>query len=411
MPTAEKAETIEELRKRLGGATAAVLTEYRGLTVQQVSELRKQLKAAAAEYRVVKNRLARVAIQGSPLDALRPHLTGPIAVVIARKDPAAVAKALQGFARTNPALQVRVGIVDGQLLDPQALYYWRVRASNPCGYGAFSAARSFTTANVPDLLLVDDDYDVPNVRGDYAAALSALGVSYDLWDVWAGHAGAEPDADTLAIHDQVIWFSGQEEIYPGPTDDSEVALAGYHADEVVDLSRGPLRYAGQSTCYRREAGSYGKDTRGIIRVHQFNKIEMFVYCRPEEAAAEHERLLAIEKEMLAAIEVPYRIIDTAAGDLGGPAARKYDCEAWIPTQGRYRELTSTSNCTTFQARRLNTRFRGEDGNEVAATLNGTLATTRWLVALLENHQQPDGAVYVPEALQPLIGLELLTPTR
>jgi seryl-tRNA synthetase len=208
-----------------------------------------------------------------------------------------------------------------------------------------------------------------------------------------------------------------EEVYRLEADDlyltgtSEVALAGYHADEVIDLSRGPIRYAGQSTCYRREAGSYGKDTRGIIRVHQFNKIEMFVYCRPEEATAEHERLLAFEQEMLAAIEVPYRIIDTAAGDLGDPAARKYDCEAWIPSQGRYRELTSTSNCTTFQARRLGTRFRGEHGNEVAATLNGTLATTRWLVAMLENHQQPDGAVYVPEALQPLLGLELLTPVR
>jgi seryl-tRNA synthetase len=208
-----------------------------------------------------------------------------------------------------------------------------------------------------------------------------------------------------------------DEVYRLEADDlyltgtSEVALAGYHSDEVVDLSRGPIRYAGQSTCYRREAGSYGKDTRGIIRVHQFNKIEMFVYCRPEEASAEHERLLEFEKEMLAAVELPYRIIDTAAGDLGGPAARKYDCEAWVPTQGRYRELTSTSNCTTFQARRLNTRFRGEQGNEVAATLNGTLATTRWIVAILENHQQADGSVVVPEALRPFVGLDVLTPVR
>jgi seryl-tRNA synthetase len=208
-----------------------------------------------------------------------------------------------------------------------------------------------------------------------------------------------------------------DEVYRLEADDlyltgtSEVALAGYHSDEVVDLSRGPIRYAGQSTCYRREAGSYGKDTRGIIRVHQFNKIEMFVYCRPDDAAAEHERLLEFEKEMLAAVELPYRIIDTAAGDLGGPAARKYDCEAWVPTQGRYRELTSTSNCTTFQARRLNTRFRGEHGNEVAATLNGTLATTRWLVAILENHQQPDGSVVVPAALRPHVGLAVLTPVR
>ncbi len=208
-----------------------------------------------------------------------------------------------------------------------------------------------------------------------------------------------------------------DEVYRLEADDlyltgtSEVALAGYHSDEVVDLSQGPVRYAGQSTCYRREAGSYGKDTRGIIRVHQFNKIEMFVYCRPQDAQAEHERLLSFEKEMLAAVEVPYRVIDTAAGDLGGPAARKYDCEGWVPSQGRHRELTSTSNCTTFQARRLNTRFKGENGNEVAATLNGTLATTRWLVAILENHQQADGSVVVPEALRPLVGLDVLTPVR
>jgi seryl-tRNA synthetase len=208
-----------------------------------------------------------------------------------------------------------------------------------------------------------------------------------------------------------------DEVYRLEADDlyltgtSEVALAGYHADEVIDLGHGPIRYAGQSTCYRREAGSYGKDTRGIIRVHQFNKIEMFVYCRPDDAAAEHERLLDFEKEMLAAVELPYRVIDTAAGDLGGPAARKYDCEAWVPTQGRYRELTSTSNCTTFQARRLNTRFKGEHGNEVAATLNGTLATTRWIVAILEYHQQADGSVVVPEALRPCVGLDVLTPVR
>ncbi|GAA3607290.1 serine--tRNA ligase [Marihabitans asiaticum] len=208
----------------------------------------------------------------------------------------------------------------------------------------------------------------------------------------------------------------EEEVYRLEADDlfltgtSEVALAGYHSGEVIDLSGGPLRYAGWSTCYRREAGSYGKDTRGIIRVHQFNKLEMFVYCDPADAAAEHQRLLAWEREMLAKVELPYRIIDTAAGDLGGPAARKYDCEAWVPTQGRYRELTSTSNCTTYQARRLGTRFKDADGKtQVAATLNGTLATTRWLVAILENHQQADGSVRVPEALQPYLGLEVLTP--
>jgi len=208
-----------------------------------------------------------------------------------------------------------------------------------------------------------------------------------------------------------------EEVYRVEADDlfltgtSEVALAGYHADEILDLSEGPKRYAGWSACYRREAGSYGKDTRGIIRVHQFHKVEMFTYCRVEDAAAEHQRLLGWEKEMLAKIEVPYRVIDTAAGDLGGPAARKYDSEAWVPTQGRYRELTSTSNCTTYQARRLGIRERDPQGGgtRTVATLNGTLATTRWLVAILENHQQADGSVVVPQALRPYLGLEVLKP--
>ena len=238
-------------------------------------------------------------------------------------------------------------------------------------------------------------------------------------------AGFVPLITPTLVRPDVIKGAGfidhhAEEVYYLPADDlyltgtSEVALAGYHADEIIDLSKGPVRYAGQSTCYRREAGSYGKDTTGIIRVHQFNKIEMFVYCRPEEAQAEHERLLQMERDMLAAIEVPYRIIDTAAGDLGTSAARKFDCEAWVPTQGRYRELTSTSNCTTFQARRLGTRFRPEGTTgptEVAATLNGTLATTRWIVALLETHQQADGSVTVPQALRPFLGLDVLEPLR
>jgi len=207
-----------------------------------------------------------------------------------------------------------------------------------------------------------------------------------------------------------------DEVYRVECDDlylvgtSEVPLAGYHAAEILDLSGGPLRYAGWSSCFRREAGSYGKDTRGIIRVHQFDKVEGFVYCRPEEAEAEHDRLLGWEREMLAKIEVPYRVIDIAAGDLGASAARKYDCEAWIPTQQTYRELTSTSNCTTFQARRLAIRYRDENGKpQAAATLNGTLATTRWLVAILENHQQPDGSVRVPAALVPFVGAEVLEP--
>jgi len=162
-------------------------------------------------------------------------------------------------------------------------------------------------------------------------------------------------AGYLDVHADEVYRLEADELYLTGT--SEVALAGYHADEILDLSSGPKRYAGWSACYRREAGSYGKDTRGIIRVHQFQKVEMFSYCRVEEAEAEHQRLLGWERQMLAKIEVPYRIIDTAAGDLGGPPARKFDCEAWVPTQGRYRELTSTSNCTTYQARRLNIRER------------------------------------------------------
>jgi seryl-tRNA synthetase len=212
----------------------------------------------------------------------------------------------------------------------------------------------------------------------------------------------------LGAHADEVYRVEADDLYLVGT--SEVPLAGYHADEILDLSGGPRRYAGWSSCFRREAGSYGKDTRGIIRVHQFDKVEGFVYCAPADAEAEHQRLLGWQREMLALIEVPYRVIDVAAGDLGSSAARKFDCEAWVPTQGTYRELTSTSNCTTFQARRLATRYRDAAGKpQIAATLNGTLGTTRWLVAILENHQQADGSVRVPAALVPFVGTELLEP--
>jgi seryl-tRNA synthetase len=212
----------------------------------------------------------------------------------------------------------------------------------------------------------------------------------------------------LGAHAAEVYQLRDEDLYLVGT--SEVPLAGYHAGEILDLAGRPLRYAGWSSCFRREAGSYGKDTRGIIRVHQFDKVEMFVFCRPEDAEAEHARLLAWEEEMLAGVEVPYRVIDTAAGDLGSSAARKFDCEAWLPSQNTYRELTSTSNCTTFQARRLAVRYRDGDGRpQVAATLNGTLATTRWIVAILENHQQADGSVRVPQELRPYLGMDVLKP--
>ncbi|RLV48017.1 serine--tRNA ligase [Nocardioides mangrovicus] len=194
---------------------------------------------------------------------------------------------------------------------------------------------------------------------------------------------------------------------------SEVPMAAYHSDEILDPSRFPLRYAAFSPCYRKEAGSHGKDTKGIIRVHWFDKVEMFVYTTLEESFAEHQRLLAWEKEFLDKLELAYRVIDVAAGDLGLSAQRKFDCEAWIPTQGRYRELTSTSNCTDFQARRLDIRGRFEGGTSPVATLNGTLcAMTRTIVAILETHQQADGSVRVPEALRPYLqGREVLKPVE
>ena len=214
-------------------------------------------------------------------------------------------------------------------------------------------------------------------------------------------------------------FLGQaaENVYRLEADDmylvgtAEVPLAALHSDEILDPARLPLRYVGFSPCFRREAGSHGKDTRGIIRVHQFDKVEMFAFTTPEDAAAEHERLLAWEREFVDALEIPYRVIDVATGDLGASAARKFDIEAWIPTQGRYREITSTSNCTEFQSRRLAIRTRdGEGRTAPLATLNGTLcAMPRVIVAILENHQQADGSVVVPVALRPYLGTDRITP--
>ena len=212
-------------------------------------------------------------------------------------------------------------------------------------------------------------------------------------------------------------FLGQaaENVYHLEEDDvylvgtSEVPLAAYHMDEIVENL--PIRYAGYSSCFRREAGTYGKDTRGIIRVHQFDKVEMFSFVKPEEAKAEHLRLLEWEKDFLKAMEIPFRVIDVASGDLGASAIRKFDCEAWIPTQGAYREVTSTSNCTEFQARRLNIRYRDDSGTKPVATLNGTLvAVPRMIVAILENHQNQDGTVNVPKALRPFLGVDTLVPT-
>ena len=206
----------------------------------------------------------------------------------------------------------------------------------------------------------------------------------------------------LGAHAAEVYHLDGDDLYLVGT--SEVALAGYHSGEILDSGALPLRYAGFSSCFRREAGSYGKDTRGIIRVHWFDKVEMFSYVAVDDAAAEHQRLLAWERQFMDSLELSYRVIDVAAGDLGSSAARKFDIEAWFPSQGAYRELTSTSNCTTFQSRRLNIRARGAAGIEPVATLNGTLcAVARTIACLLDHHQQPDGRVYVPAALRPWLG--------
>lgn len=287
-------------------------------------------------------------------------------------------------------------------------------------------AEGFTPKDHLDIAEALDAIDMErgtNVSGSRFYYLKGIGARLELAMLTMAADLAEAHGFTLMMTPTLVkpeimggtGFLGAhaDEIYYLPTDDlyltgtSEVALAGYHKDEIINLSDGPKRYAGWSTCYRREAGSYGRDTRGIIRVHQFNKVEMFSFCRPEDAAEEHQRFLALEEEMINKFELPYRVINTAAGDLGSSAAQKFDCEAWLPTQNRYMEITSTSNCTTFQARRLNIR---EKGNQTVATLNGTLATTRWLVAVLENHQQADGSLYIPEALRPYLGgRELIQP--
>jgi seryl-tRNA synthetase len=214
----------------------------------------------------------------------------------------------------------------------------------------------------------------------------------------------------LPTDEQQIFRVADDDLYLVGT--SEVPLVSYHADEILDPGSLPRRYVGFSTCFRREAGSYGKDTRGIFRVHQFDKVEMVSFVLPEASAEEHELLLAREEEILGALEIPYRVVNIAAGDLGGSAAKKYDCEAWIPSQGTWRELTSTSNCTDYQARRIGCRVREPGGNRPVHTLNGTaVAVGRTIVALLENHQQEDGSVRIPEALRPYYGAEVIEPAK
>jgi seryl-tRNA synthetase len=230
-------------------------------------------------------------------------------------------------------------------------------------------------------------------------------------------AGHTPMVPPVLVRKEALVGTGffpadRDQVYAVPDDDlylvgtSEVSLAAYHGDEIFETDALPVRYAGFSTCFRREAGTYGRDTTGIFRVHQFDKVEMFVFCQPENSPAEHERLLELEEALVRELEVPYRVVNIAAGDLGSSAGKKYDIEAWFPSQDRYREITSCSNTTDYQARRLKVRYRAEGSNEVVHTLNGTAcAIGRTILALLENHQQADGSVVVPEALRPYTGFE------
>jgi seryl-tRNA synthetase len=231
-------------------------------------------------------------------------------------------------------------------------------------------------------------------------------------------AGFTPMIPPVLVREHALEGTGffpeaREQVYEIPKDElylvgtSEVPLAAYHGDEIFEADTLPMRYAGFSTCFRREAGTYGKDTAGIFRVHQFDKVEMFVFTTPDESKKEHERLLAVEESLVQQLDVPYRVVNVAAGDLGASAAKKYDIEAWFPGEQAFREITSCSNTTDFQARRLRIRYRGEDGNNVVAhTLNGTAcAVGRTILTLLENHQQPDGSVTIPEALRPYTGFD------
>lgn len=234
-------------------------------------------------------------------------------------------------------------------------------------------------------------------------------------------AGFTPVVPPVLVRDQALFGTGffpgdREQVYEIPADDlflvgtSEVSLAAYHTDEILDPDDLPIRYAGFSTCFRREAGTYGKDTSGIFRVHQFDKVEMFAFTHPDASRDEHERLLGIEEALVQDLELPYRVVNVAAGDLGSSAAKKYDIEVWLPSQGTYREITSCSNTTDFQARRLRIRFRAGEGTEMVHTLNGTaVAVGRVIIALLENHQQANGSVQIPKALQPYAGFEVIEP--
>jgi seryl-tRNA synthetase len=293
------------------------------------------------------------------------------------------------------------------------------RVGDPLTEGANHAA-------LGELLGIIDTVRAAKVSGSRFGYLKGKGAMLEFSLVrWAmDHLVAEgftPMVPPVLVREEALVGTGffpeaREQVYEVPRDElflvgtAEVPLAAYHTDEILEAADLPLRYTGFSTCFRREAGTYGKDTAGIFRVHQFDKVEMFVFTDPEGSVEEHERLLAVEEKLVGELEVPYRVVNVAAGDLGASAAKKYDIEAWFPGEQNYREITSCSNTTDFQARRLKIRMRTDRGNEVVHTLNGTAcAVGRTILALIENHQQPDGSVVIPSALVPYTGFDLIEP--
>jgi seryl-tRNA synthetase len=281
-------------------------------------------------------------------------------------------------------------------------------------------------ATLGELLGIVDTVRAAKVSGSRFGYLKGKGAMLEFSLVrWAmDHLVAEgfiPMVPPVLVREEALVGTGffpeaREQVYEVPRDElflvgtAEVPLAAYHTDEILETGDLPLRYAGFSTCFRREAGTYGKDTAGIFRVHQFDKVEMFVFTTPDDSPAEHDRLLAMEEKLVTELEVPYRVVNVAAGDLGASAAKKFDIEAWFPGEQRYREITSCSNTTDFQARRLKIRMRTDRGNEIVHTLNGTAcAVGRTILALLENHQQPDGSVVIPSALVPYTGFDVIEP--
>jgi seryl-tRNA synthetase len=281
-------------------------------------------------------------------------------------------------------------------------------------------------ASLGESLDIIDTERAAKVSGSRFGYLKGKGALLELALVrWAmdhlAEAGHVPMIPPVLVREHALEGTGffpdaREQVYEIPKDElflvgtSEVSLAAYHGDEILNPEDLPMRYAGFSTCFRREAGTYGKDTAGIFRVHQFDKVEMFVFTTPDESPNEHDRLLEIEESLVRQLEIPYRVVNVAAGDLGASAAKKYDIEAWFPGEQNYREITSCSNTTDYQARRLKIRYRAESGNVIAHTLNGTAcAVGRTILAILENHQQPDGSVFIPEALRPYTGFDEIAP--